>query len=51
MQVHDELVFEVAKDRVEEAKSQIIETMTTVAELLVPLVVEVRVGDNWNEAH
>jgi DNA polymerase-1 len=51
MQVHDELVFEVAKDRVEEAKSKIIETMTTVAELLVPLVVEVGVGDNWNEAH
>jgi DNA polymerase-1 len=51
MQVHDELVFEVAKDRVEEAKSQIIETMTTVAELRVPLVVEVGVGDNWDEAH
>ncbi|WP_069469926.1 DNA polymerase I [Candidatus Marithrix sp. Canyon 246] len=51
MQVHDELVFEVAKDRVEEAKSKIIETMTTVAELLVPLVVEVGVGDNWDEAH
>jgi DNA polymerase-1 len=51
MQVHDELVFEVAKDRVEEAKSKIIETMTTVAELRVPLVVEVGVGDNWDEAH
>jgi DNA polymerase-1 len=51
MQVHDELVFEVAKDRVEEAKTKIIETMTTVAELRVPLVVEVGVGDNWDEAH
>jgi DNA polymerase-1 len=51
MQVHDELVFEVAKDRVEQAKSRIIETMTTVAELRVPLVVEVGVGDNWDEAH
>jgi len=51
MQVHDELVFEVAKDRVEEAKNQIIATMTTVAELRVPLVVEVGVGDNWDEAH
>ncbi len=51
MQVHDELVFEVAKDRVEEAKSKIITTMTTVAELLVPLVVEVGVGDNWDQAH
>ncbi len=51
MQVHDELVFEVAKDRVEEAKSKVIETMTTVAELRVPLLVEVGVGDNWDEAH
>ncbi len=51
MQVHDELVFEVAKENIEEAKSQIIETMTTVAELKVPLVVEVGVGDNWDEAH
>ena len=51
MQVHDELVFEVAKDRVEEAKSKIIETMTTVAELRVPLVVEVGVGENWDQAH
>jgi len=51
MQVHDELVFEVAKESIEEAKSQIIETMTTVAELRVPLVVEVGVGDNWDEAH
>ncbi len=51
MQVHDELVFEVAKESIEEAKSQIITTMTTVAELLVPLVVEVGVGNNWDEAH
>jgi DNA polymerase-1 len=51
MQVHDELVFEVVQDRIEEAKSRIIETMTTVAELRVPLVVEVGVGDNWDEAH
>lgn len=51
MQVHDELVFEVAQDWVEDAKSRIIETMTTVAELRVPLLVEVGVGDNWDEAH
>ena len=51
MQVHDELVFEVVKDGVEDAKTRIIETMTTVAELKVPLVVEVGVGDNWDEAH
>jgi DNA polymerase I len=51
MQVHDELVFEVAEDVVEEAKVAIIGAMSQVAELKVPLVVEVGIGNNWDEAH
>ncbi|MFT3741499.1 MAG: DNA polymerase I [Gammaproteobacteria bacterium] len=51
MQVHDELVFEVAADQVETAKQQIAAHMTEVNALSVPLVVNVGVGDNWDEAH
>jgi DNA polymerase-1 len=51
MQVHDELVFEVRHDRLEPAKARILECMTGVAKLSVPLVVDVGVGRNWDEAH
>ncbi|HEC84977.1 MAG TPA: DNA polymerase I [Thioploca sp.] len=51
MQVHDELVFEIAEDALEDAKAAIIDAMTQVAELRVPLLVDIGVGDNWNEAH
>jgi DNA polymerase-1 len=51
MQVHDELVFEVAEDALEDAASRIRETMESAAELEVPLVVDVGSGDNWEEAH
>jgi DNA polymerase-1 len=51
MQVHDELVFEVRADSLEKAKAGIQEHMTSVARLAVPLVVDVGVGDNWDEAH
>jgi DNA polymerase-1 len=51
MQVHDELVFEVHKDLVDEAKPKIDNLMTQVAELQVPLVVDMGVGKNWDEAH
>ncbi len=51
MQVHDELVFEVAQDEVEVAKTTITEIMSHVAQLNVPLVVDVGVGMNWDEAH
>jgi DNA polymerase-1 len=51
MQVHDELVFEVSADTLEKAKAGIQEHMTGVAQLAVPLVVDVGVGDNWDEAH
>ncbi len=51
MQVHDELVFEVRADTLEKAKQGIHKHMAGVAQLAVPLVVDVGVGDNWNEAH
>ena len=49
--VHDELVFEVPDGEVERAKLEIREVMQNVAQLDVPLVVEVGAGRNWNEAH
>jgi DNA polymerase-1 len=51
MQVHDELVFEVHKDLVDEVKPEIDRLMTQVAELRVPLVVDIGTGKNWDEAH
>ena len=51
MQVHDELVFEVRADVLEKAKQGIREHMTGVAQLAVPLLVDIGVGDNWDEAH
>jgi DNA polymerase I len=51
MQVHDELVFEVAEGAVEEARGRIRGIMEGAAQLAVPLLVEVGVGGNWEEAH
>ena len=51
MQVHDELVFEVANDAVGDVTPVIRERMSAAAELSVPLVVDVGEGDNWDEAH
>jgi len=51
MQVHDELVFEVPDAELEWARSQIPALMAGVAQLSVPLVAEVGVGPNWDEAH
>ena len=51
MQVHDELVFEVADDIVEQANDIIINSMVGAAELAVPLIVDVGIGTNWDEAH
>ena len=51
MQVHDELVFEVAEDEIESAVELIKEGMEGVASLRVPLKVGVSWGDNWDEAH
>ncbi|HET6431429.1 DNA polymerase I [Dyella sp.] len=51
MQVHDELVFEVRADAVEVVRAAITERMCGAATLDVPLLVDVGVGANWDEAH
>ena len=51
MQVHDELVFEVADDACETLCDNVTQRMANVIELQVPLLTEVGVGDNWDEAH
>ncbi|SDK93632.1 DNA polymerase I [Pseudomonas indica] len=51
LQVHDELVLEVREDLVDQVKEAIRPLMSGAAELDVPLVVDVGVGDNWDEAH
>ena len=51
MQVHDELVFEVAEDAVAEVQTVVVRQMEAAAELRVPLKVDVGVGNNWDEAH
>ncbi len=51
MQVHDELVLEVADDKVDAVLAELRGHMTTAATLRVPLRVDVGVGRNWDEAH
>ncbi|MFA9276162.1 MAG: DNA polymerase, partial [Candidatus Aquirickettsiella gammari] len=51
MQVHDELVLEVVPEELELVKRKLPELMAGVAELKVPLLAEVGVGLNWEEAH
>jgi DNA polymerase I len=51
MQVHDELVLEVADDAIETLVGQIRTHMIRAADLSVPLKVDVGVGRNWDEAH
>ena len=51
MQVHDELVFEVREDAVDDVRANVERLMTGAAELSVPLQVDIGVGANWDEAH
>jgi DNA polymerase I len=51
MQVHDELVLEVPQEEVAIIQKILPETMCNVLKLDVPLLVEVGVGDNWEQAH
>ena len=51
LQVHDELVLEVREDLVDQVRDEIRQHMSHAATLDVPLLVEVGVGDNWDEAH
>lgn len=51
MQVHDELVFEVAESQVDAFTDAVRQRMEGAAKLDVPLTVEANAGDNWDEAH
>ena len=51
MQVHDELVLEVPEQELEIVSAGLAQRMELAASLKVPLVVDVGVGDNWDEAH
>ena len=51
MQVHDELVLEVAEPCLEQVRKGLVELMSGAAELRVPLLVEAGVGYSWDEAH
>jgi len=51
MQVHDELVFEVENSKVTEYSAKISALMCQAIELNVPLIVDIGVGTNWDEAH
>jgi DNA polymerase-1 len=47
LQVHDELIFEVEEDEIEEMKELVKRGMETVVNLKVPLIVEMGFGVNW----
>jgi DNA polymerase I len=51
MQVHDELVFEIAETDLVEATKAIQHFMSSAAKLDVPLIVNIGIGDNWDAAH
>jgi len=51
MQVHDELVFEVGNNIINEFSDHLRDCMTSAAELAVPLVVDIGTGSNWDQAH
>jgi DNA polymerase-1 len=51
MQVHDELVFEVKTESLDQFRERIVQLMSSAMSLSVPLLVEVGVGANWDEAH
>ena len=50
LQIHDELLIETHKEEVEQVKAIIEEEMMKAAELSVPLIVSVSVGDTWYDA-
>jgi len=51
LQVHDELVFDVPLEEIDLLQAKLPDLMCNVAQLKVPLVVSIGIGDNWEEAH
>ncbi len=51
MQVHDELVFEIKENMTEKFLEDIIEIMSDVPQISVPLLVDAGTGNNWDQAH
>jgi len=51
LQVHDELILEVMKDAAEDAAVLMKKKMEAIYPLSIPLVVDVVIGKNWEEAH
>jgi DNA polymerase-1 len=51
MQVHDELVFEVKEDQLDRLKQEVVQRMSSAADLDVPLVVDTGSGPDWDTAH
>ena len=51
MQVHDELVFDVASNDVDALKKLVQDAMESAANISVPLEVSISCGDNWDQAH
>jgi DNA polymerase I len=51
MQVHDELIFEIHQDILDEVVPKLVELMNNAVDLAVPLIAEYGIGDNWQEAH
>ena len=49
LQVHDELIFEVPQDEIEEMKHLVPETMSTAVKLGIPVKVDIKTGNNWGE--
>jgi DNA polymerase-1 len=50
LQVHDELVFEVRKDELDEVRAMVKDKMENTVDLEVPIKVDINVGENWLEA-
>ena len=51
MQVHDELVLEVAEDAVDAVRDELVDRMVRAADISVPLKVDAGIGQNWDQAH
>ena len=51
MQVHDELIFEIDTDMVNDISYQLKNLMETAVKLDVPLIADMGIGFNWGEAH